>query len=75
MVVALVTPLLLAPPVGVADHHRMNLQAVWIGIGAAALVIGAILLFFRGSSSEGLGMVSDQWVGQHRGKQLDDLER
>ena len=29
--------------------------ALWIGIGAVVLAIGAILLFFRGSSSEGLG--------------------
>jgi hypothetical protein len=49
--------------------------ALWIGIGASVLAIGAILLFFRGSSSEGLGAVSDQWVVRHRAGQLDDRGR
>jgi hypothetical protein len=51
--------------------------ALWIGIGIglAALVIGASLLFFRGSSSEGLGAVSDRWVVQHRTGPLDDQGR
>ena len=60
----------------VADDLRMHLApALWIGIGVVVLVIGAVLLFFRGSSPEDLGAVSDQWVAQHRAGQVDDLSR
>jgi hypothetical protein len=51
----------------------MHAPALWIGIGALALAAGVILLFFRGSSSQGLGAVSDQWVARHRAGQIDDL--
>jgi hypothetical protein len=49
--------------------------ALWIGIGAVVLVVGVVLLFFRGSSSEDLGAVSNQWVAQHSAGQIDDLSR
>jgi hypothetical protein len=71
-----VTPLVLAPVTGVVDDHRMHVGPVlWIGIGAVVLALGVILLFFRGSLSEGLGAVSDQWVVRHRAGPLDDRRR
>ena len=45
--------------------------AVWIGLGAAALVIGGVLLLRR-KPSDGFGAVSDQWVMQHRATPPDD---
>ncbi len=45
--------------------------AIWIGLGAAALVIGGIMLFRR-KSTDGYGAVSEQWVMQHRAGPTDD---
>jgi hypothetical protein len=53
----------------------MHAPALWIGIGARCSPLCAILLFFRGSSSEALGAVSDQSVGRHRTGQIDDPGR
>jgi hypothetical protein len=50
-------------------------RALWIGAGAVVLAIGALLLFFRGASSDDLGTVSGQWVAHHRAGQVDDLNR
>jgi hypothetical protein len=47
---------------------------LWVGIGAAVILL-AVVLFFRGSSSRDLGSVSAQWVSQHRATQPDDLSR
>jgi hypothetical protein len=49
--------------------------ALWIGMGVVALAIGASLLFFRGSSPDDLGAVSDSWVVQHSAGQLEDQGR
>jgi hypothetical protein len=66
----------LASVIMVADDRRMNFPpALWIGFGAVVLAIGGVLLFRRGSSSDGLGAVSDQWVGQHRVMPGDDMSR
>jgi hypothetical protein len=45
--------------------------ALWIGLGAAALVIGGVLLLRR-KPSDGFGAVSDQWVMQHRATPPED---
>jgi hypothetical protein len=50
-------------------------RALWIGASAVVLGIGALLLFFRGTSSEDLGTVSGQWVAHHRSGQVDELSR
>jgi len=52
--------------------HFVSALGIGIGLGAAALVVSAILLFFRGSSSASLGSVSDRWMVQHRTEPLDD---
>ena len=50
----------------VPDDDRMHLGAtIWIGLGAAALIAGAIVLFRR-EPTDGFGAVSEQWVMQHR---------
>ncbi len=54
------------------DDEPMHLGSViWIGLGAAALVIGGIVLLRR-KPSEGFGAVSEQWVMQHRAGPTDD---
>ena len=59
----------------VPDHDRMHLGAtIWIGLGAAALIGGAIVLFRR-KPSDGFGAVSEQWVMQHRAGPSDDAAR
>jgi len=56
----------------VPDHDRMHLGAtIWIGLGAAALIAGAFVLFRR-KPSDGFGAVSEQWVMQHRAGPSDD---
>jgi hypothetical protein len=56
----------------VSDDRQMHLAAaIWIGLGAAALVIGGVLLLRR-KTSDGFGAVSDQWVMQHRATPPDD---
>ena len=45
--------------------------AVWIGFGTTALVIGAVMLLRR-KSSDGFGVVSEQWVMQHRAGPNDE---
>jgi len=56
----------------VPDDQRMHIgAAIWIGLGAAALVIGGALLL-RKKPSDGFGAVSDQWVMQHRATPPDD---
>ena len=56
----------------VLDDRRMHLGAViWIGLGAAALVIGGVVLLRR-KPSDGFGAVSEQWVMQHRAGPNDD---
>ena len=57
-----VTRLYLARVASVRDDHRMHLVTALGMIGVVMLAIGAILLFFRGSSSQDLGTVSHQWV-------------
>jgi len=50
----------------------MHLGAtIWIGLGAAALIAGAFVLFRR-KPSDGFGAVSEQWVMQHRAGPSDD---
>jgi hypothetical protein len=50
----------------------MHLGAViWIGLGAATLVIGGVVLLRR-KPSDGFGAVSEQWVMQHRAGPSDD---
>jgi hypothetical protein len=50
----------------------MHLGAViWIGFGAAAFVIGGVVLLRR-KPSDGFGAVSEQWVNQHRAGPSDD---
>jgi hypothetical protein len=49
--------------------------ALWVGIGAAVMLLAVGILFFRGSSSPDLGAVSDQWLSQHRATQPDDFNR
>jgi hypothetical protein len=62
----------LAVTPGVPDYWRMHLgAAVWIGLGAAALIFGGALLLRR-KPSDGFGAVSDQWVMQHRATPPDD---
>jgi len=39
--------------------------AILVGLGAAALVVGGVLLLRR-KPSDGFGAVSEQWVTQHR---------
>jgi hypothetical protein len=56
----------------VPDDQRMHISAaVWIGLGAAALIISSVLLFRR-KPVDGFGAVSDQWVMQHRATPPDD---
>jgi hypothetical protein len=56
----------------VPDDQRMHIgAAIWIGLGAAALIIGGALLL-RKKPSDGFGVVSDQWVMQHRATPPDD---
>jgi len=56
----------------VPDDQRMHIgAAIWIGLGAAALIIGGALLFRR-KPSDGFGAVSDQWVMQHRATPPDE---
>ena len=45
--------------------------AIWLGFGAAALVIGGVLLLRR-KSSDSFGVVSEQWVMHHRAGPGDD---
>lgn len=45
--------------------------ALWVGLAAAVLVIGSVLLL-RKKPSDGFGAVSDQWVMQHRATPPDD---
>jgi hypothetical protein len=59
----------------VSDDDRMHFGAVmWIGVGAAALVIGGVMLLWR-KPSDGFGAVSEQWVMQHRTGPPDDSHR
>ncbi len=56
----------------VPDHDGMHLSAaVWLGVGAAVLVVGGVLLFRR-KSTDSFGVVSEQWVMQHRAGPSDE---
>jgi len=46
--------------------------AIWIGLGAAVLVIGGIVLLRRKPPVDGFGAVSEQWVMQHRAGPYDE---
>jgi hypothetical protein len=57
----------------VPDDDPMHLGAMmWIGLGAAALVIGGLVLFRR-KPTDGFGAVSEQWVMQHRAGPSDEI--
>ena len=45
--------------------------AIWIGLGAAVVVIGGIALLRR-KPVDGVGAVSEQWVMQHRAGRSDE---
>src|SRR5262245_53009548 len=52
----------LAVVANVSDDQRMHMgAAVWIGLGAAALIISSVLLLRR-KPVDGFGAVSDRWV-------------
>jgi hypothetical protein len=62
----------LAVAAAVLDDQHMHLSAaLWVGLAAAVLVIGSVLLL-RKKPSDGFGAVSDQWVMQHRATPPDD---
>ncbi len=45
--------------------------AIWVGLGAAALLIGGVVLLRR-KSTDGFGAVSEQWVMHHRAGPSDE---
>ena len=49
--------------------------ALWIGVGAVALVVIGGVLLLRHGPPDNLGAVSDQWVMQHRATPGDDTGR
>jgi len=62
----------LAVAAAVLDDQYMHLgAAIWIGLAAAVLVVGSVLLM-RKKPSDGFGAVSDHWVMQHRASPPDD---
>jgi hypothetical protein len=63
----------LAVTAAVPDDGLMHLGAmIWIGLGAAALVIGGVVLLRR-KPTDGFGAVSEQWVMQHRAGPPDEV--
>jgi hypothetical protein len=38
----------------------------WVGLGATAVIVAVVWLFFRGTSDTDLGSVSTQWIAEQR---------